>query len=409
MIANDDTPEMPEAELLDEVRMVAGAYGWTSPDQFPDTVPAWMAAQVAAERLRANGSRPARKAPESTYNTRTHEVTPPLIDNKRIQTGGSFVFDQPEGVPAVWGRGDEVLWSRGEALWLVGPPGVGKTTLVGQLVRGRLGLASDAIAWPIEAGNGTVLYLAMDRPAQIARALRRHFTADERDLLDDRLMVWKGPPPADVAKSPGILVELCRQAGADTLVIDSVKDAAIKLSDDETGAAVNRAIQAVTVEGIEVAALHHQRKGQGGEKPKTLEDVYGSTWLTAGAGSVLLLWGKAGDLVVELHHLKQPAADVGPLRLAHDHAAGITTVVGAWDALAWLRHRGAMGGTAKDAAQQMFEKSVPTDNERRKAQRRLDALVDRGLANRSEAVLGGSDGTQAARYQAADLLEVEGL
>ena len=68
-----------------------------------------------------------------------------------------------------------------------------------------------------------------------------------------------------------------------------------------------------------------------------------------------------------------------------------------------------MGGTAKDAAQQMFEKSVPTDNERRKAQRRLDALVDRGLANRSEAVLGGSDGTQAARYQAADLLEVEGL
>ena len=68
-----------------------------------------------------------------------------------------------------------------------------------------------------------------------------------------------------------------------------------------------------------------------------------------------------------------------------------------------------MGGTAKDAAIQLYEKSTPTDNERRKAQRRLDALVERGLATRTEAVRGGADGTQAARYQAADVIEVEGL
>lgn len=336
-------------------------------------------------------------------------LPPSLVDFERFQAGGAFIFDQPPGVPAVWGYGDQVLWSRGEALWTVGPPGVGKTTTVGQLVRGRLGLTSEVIAWPIEAGARKVLYLAMDRPAQIARALRRHFTPDERQVLDDRLVIWKGPPPADVAKSPGILVELCRQADADTLVIDSVKDAAIKLSDDETGAAFNRAVQAVTVEGTEVVCLHHQRKGQGGEKPKSLEDVYGSTWLTAGAGSVLLLWGKAGDPIVELHHLKQPAADVGPLTLTHDHAAGTTTIARGWDALEWLRHRGPMGGTAKDAAIQLYEKSTPTDNERRKAQRRLDALVERGLATRTEAVRGGADGTQAARYQAADVIEVEGL
>ena len=364
----------------------------------------WTASQLCAGLMRHRGEDYAPPLAGETPRSAPGDLTP-IIDAARLQKGGGFIFDQPEGVPAVWGSGDDVLWSAGEALWLVGPPGVGKTTVVGQLVRGRLGLTDHAIAWPIKAGAKSTLYLAMDRPAQIARALRRHFTTEERQTLDDRLVIWRGPPPADVAKQPGILLELARQAGADTLVVDSVKDAAIGLSDDETGAAVNRAIQAVTVEGIEVACLHHQRKGQGGEKPKTLQDVYGSTWLTAGAGSVLLLWGKAGDLVVELHHLKQPATEVGPLKLSHDHAAGITTITGGWDPLAWLQGRGSQGGTATDAARQMFEKSAPTDNERRKAQRRLDALVDRTLATRIDPVLGGSDGTQAARYKVAPIIE----
>ncbi len=325
----------------------------------------------------------------------------------RLVVGGAFIFDQPDGVPAVWGNGDDVLWAEGEACWIVGPPGVGKTTIVGQLVRSRLGLDDHAVAWPVKTGAKKVLYLAMDRPAQIARALRRHFAPAERQVLDERLVVWRGPPPADVANHPGILVELCRQAGADTLVIDSVKDAALKLSDDETGSAVNRAIQAVTVEGIEVAALHHQRKGQNGVQPRSLEDVYGSTWLTAGAGSVLLLWGQAGDLEVELRHLKQPVNDVGPLKLVHDHATGTTTVSHGFDPLTYLRHR-KNGATAMDAARQMFEKQTPTENERKKAQRRLDKLVIDGFATRTDGERGGADGSTSAVYEAVIPAVIEG-
>jgi hypothetical protein len=43
--------------------------------------------------------------------------------------------------------------------------------------------------WP-----GKILYLAMDRPAQIARSLHRQFAVDHRGVLGDRLVVWKGPP-----------------------------------------------------------------------------------------------------------------------------------------------------------------------------------------------------------------------
>ncbi len=83
----------------------------------------------------------------------------------------------------------------------------------------------------------------MDRPAQIARAAHRIFTEDERDLLAERVRFWKGPPPADIARNPGLLLALAEAAGAQTVYLDSVKDAAIGLSDDEVGAGYNRARQ----------------------------------------------------------------------------------------------------------------------------------------------------------------------
>jgi hypothetical protein len=44
----------------------------------------------------------------------------------------------------------------------------------------------------------------------------------------------------------------------------------------------------------------------------TPDDVYGSTWLTAGTGSVILLHGEPGDPIVSMHHLKKPVAEGGP-------------------------------------------------------------------------------------------------
>jgi len=247
-----------------------------------------------------------------------------------------------------------------------------------------------------------VLYLACDRPNQIARAMRRSVTEADRAILDDRLAVWQGPPPADLAKHPDTLLALCREADADTVVIDSLKDVALGLSDDEVGAGLNRAMQTAIVEGVEVVGLHHQRKGQGASKPTTLEDVYGSTWITAGAGSVLLLWGSAGDWLVELTHLKQPASVVGPLQLEHDHDAGTTTVTrGPVDALVMLRNA-PTGLTSTDLAQVAKDGAKPTRNDVRRARRTLDRLVDSGHAHREEPQAGGAAGTTPARYYLVD-------
>ncbi len=322
----------------------------------------------------------------------------------RVLTGGAFILDAPTDVPAVWGGGDSVLWARGESLMIVGPPGVGKSTLAQQVVLARLGLTAAVLEQNVEATSSKVLYLACDRPTQIARSFSRMVKPVDRDVLDERLVVWKGPPPVDFAKQPKALLQLAQHYGADTVVVDSLKDVAIGLSEDAIGAGYNNARQLALAAGVEVLELHHQTKrGAGGVgKPTTLADVYGSAWITAGAGSVALIWGDAGDPVVQLSHLKQPAENVGPLDLLHDHVEGSTRIKNDTDPLQLLRAHAA-GVTAALYARLLFVPDgtrQPKDNEIEKARRKLDGFVRKGLAVRTEPMFGGPAGTTPATYLA---------
>jgi hypothetical protein len=132
-------------------------------------------------------------------------------------------------------------------------------------------------------------------------------------------------------------------------------------------------------EGIEVLELHHLvKRGANGGRPTTLADLYGSTWLTSGAGSVILLGGDAGDPIVELLHLKTPAAEVGPWRVIHDHDAGTSSIWHAADLVMMAKAKGAAGLTAKAAAVALFTTEKPTPSQVEKARRKLNALTKSG-------------------------------
>lgn len=299
-----------------------------------------------------------------------------------FRPGGSFILDQSGRPTAVWGSGDDVLWSEGEALNIASLQGLGKSTIGGQLALGRAGFPeyADLLGFPIVPGAGRVLYLAMDRPRQIARSMRRMVGEFDRERLDEKLTVWQGPPPRDLAKFPALLARMCDRAGADTVVVDSLKDAAVGLVDDEIGAAWNRARQTALRDGVEVLELHHLRKSPGGKSEDhapSIDDVYGSTWITSGCGSVVMLTGQPGDLLVRMHHVKQPMGQVGPLTVQHDHEAGRTTVATGVDLVMLARDRG--GISAREAAEAIYDTEKPTPNDKAMARRRLDKLERDGL------------------------------
>lgn len=324
------------------------------------------------------------------------EQRPPQLNLEGYLRPATYLLDLPPNPPPVWGEGDTVLWAQGEALMLASLPGLGKTTIAGQLVRGRLGLDTGVLDLPVLEGK-RVLWLVMDRPQQIARSILRQFDREELANLGDRLVLGWGPPPADVARRPELLAELCHAAQADTLIVDSLKDAALKLTDDEVGAAYNRARQLAITAGVEVLELHHLvKRNADGKAPGSLADVYGSAWLTAGAGSVLVLTGEPGDPIVRALHLKQPREPWGPVWLAHDHEHGRTSVHNRVDLLELLALSGVQ--TAASAATALYETERPNRAQTEKARRQLDRLVKAGLAYTSPGRAGGEGGSAATRY-----------
>ncbi len=324
----------------------------------------------------------------------------------RVATGDVFVLDEPTEVTAVVGSGEQVLWAAGEGCMLNGQQGVGKTTVAQQIVLHGIGVRTGPLfGLPVATFAGPVVYLAMDRPRQAARSFRRMVSDEDRNLLRDRLVVWKGPLPTNPTKSPAVLAdfvqEICPTAAV--LVVDSVKDLAPGISADEVGAALNMAWQEVVARDIELLVLHHERKAsQGSARAHSIDDVYGSVWLTAGMGSVLVLEGEPGDPSVTLRHLKQPAEPVGPLDLQHDHATGTTRLHRAPSLLDVLHTSGPSGMTAEEIALVVIGRS--SGNDVKSIKRRLDKQVK---ANAIELISGAmtSAGRQPNRYRLTGLAE----
>jgi hypothetical protein len=294
-----------------------------------------------------------------------------------LATGDAFALDAPAVIESVWGDGENVLWPEGEPVLLYGPDGVGKGTTTHQLILRRIGIGGTRfLGLTVKPTSSRVLYLAMDRPQQAARSLSRMVTNAHRDALRKHLVVWQGTVPFDVVRHPESLAAFTRDRGADTLVIDALKDLAPKLSDEETGMAIHRAWQFCNEAGIEVLTNHHPRKATAeNKKPRTLADVYGSRWITAGCGSVILLWGDAGDPIVELEHLKQPSEIVGPLTLQHDGYQGVTTVLDAADVVQVVANHVGPPPDASDVAKVLFRVAKPSRSQVEKARRRLEAAA----------------------------------
>jgi hypothetical protein len=313
----------------------------------------------------------------------------PEVSGERFVHGDSFIHDIPDTTPAVWGQGADVLWAEGEDLIVAGPQGVGKSTMAGLLVQAMIE-GGEVLGYPVKKVD-RVLYLAMDRPQQIARALARQLKHLDRDTIKRHLEVWTGPPPEDLAKFPNKLLEMAQKAGAEVVVVDSLKDAALGLSTDETGAGWNRARQTLLAAGIQLLTLHHDRKTTDVAAAR-VEKVFGNIWITAGAGSIIHLEGEPGDPIVRFNHVKKPDTEVGPYTLSVDNKAGTMELFEAVDLVEMARQPG--GVTVAAAAAALFEEEKPSRAQKEKARRKLEKLREQGLV--TTVTVGGATAYAAA-------------
>ena len=292
--------------------------------------------------------------------------------------GAAFVLGDLADIEPLWGTDEATLWPAGEALMIFGPQGVGKTTLVQRLTLARLGLADELLGLPVAPCRSRVLYLAMDRPRQAARSMRRMVDDSDAEVLAEKLRVWRGPLPFTLAADPTMLAAMAHHVGADTVIVDSLKDLAPGLSSDEVGAMVNTAFQFCLADGIEVICLHHPRKATQTDSRRILsiDDVYGSTWLTSGHGSVLCLQQGRDPDTVTLTQLKTVNTELPPTDLVLDGATGTLTptlVVTTAEKLATALAAATGGLSVKAAARAMFAAEDAASIE--KARRALEKLV----------------------------------
>ena len=292
--------------------------------------------------------------------------------------GASFVLGDLADIEPLWGTDEATLWSAGEALMIFGPQGVGKTTLVQRLTLARLGLADELLGLPVAPCRGRVLYLAMDRPRQAARSMRRMVGQRDAEVLTEQLRVWLGPLPFTLAADPSMLAAMAHHVGADTVIVDSLKDLAPGLSSDEVGAMVNTAFQRCLADGVEVISLHHPRKATqaDGRRILSIDDVYGSTWLTSGHGSVLCLQQGRDPDTVTVTQLKTVNTELPPTDLVLNGTADTltpTVVVATAEKLRTELVGAPDGLSVKAAARAMFAAEDAASIE--KARRALEKLV----------------------------------
>jgi replicative DNA helicase len=302
-------------------------------------------------------------------------------DGMQFVDGDTFTRHQDEQTP-VWGEPETPVWASGESIMIFGPPGIGKSTLIHLLTFARLGLIPGPLGYPVQDDGGKLLYLAMDRPRQISRAMVRLVKPAHLPVLRERLIVWQGPLPFDITLPANQyrLTEICQALGAKTVVIDSVKDCVRNPSDEERAGGYNLARQSAVREGIEWVESHHNRKGQAENKaPNTIDDVYGSRWLTAGAGSVLCMWGVPGDPQAKLTQLKSPGEFLAAADVQINFWSGtIDWAVAKPSEMDYITAAGPDGVTLADVLRHVEGLEHPTAPQRHKTRDRLDTRVSRG-------------------------------
>lgn len=236
--------------------------------------------------------------------------------------GLSGTSEVEEGLQYIYGMQEfldssiEVEWAINDFLEVGGmgiiasAPGVGKTQVSIQLGI-ACALGTNFLGWqPARPMRITLLSLEMSHVAlkKFMQTIAGAYTEDEIKLLDENLKIIPLGEMLDLNRElpKAFLYSLLEQTKPDGLIIDSLKKLTSKALDEEVVTGINNHLGILRKKfGCFVWLIHHNRKQNGDNKrPDSLDDIYGSTYITAEVTAALLLYRDRATKQLTVYNVK---------------------------------------------------------------------------------------------------------
>lgn len=209
----------------------------------------------------------------------------------------------------------EGILQRQGIMLVAGKQGVGKTQLTIQALI-HMALGKSFLGWKIDTPRRVAL-LSME----MSTAEIKHFQQEMNKLLspEERLLLQQNFFIVPVGHSilfdskPDMqkVEQFIQQYHPEVVGIDSLSKTTMASLEESASKHVMDFADHLRMEyDCSIIFIHHNRKGQvGNKRPKELDDVYGSFWITATATTVLGMWQNQQTGEIEVNYLKVRLAE----------------------------------------------------------------------------------------------------
>lgn len=191
-----------------------------------------------------------------------------------------------------------------------GKPGVGKTQFTMQALI-HIALGKPMVGWQIDAPR-RVAFVSMEMGSAEIKIFQDEMStilsAEEQTLLQKNFLIIPIGQALlfDQSADRKAIETFLETYKPEVAAFDSLSKTTMNSLDESSTKAVMDFADHIRMDhDCSVIFIHHDRKAQiGNRKPKSLEDVYGSFYITATATTVIGMWSNPNTFEIEINYLK---------------------------------------------------------------------------------------------------------
>lgn len=196
-----------------------------------------------------------------------------------------------------------------------GKPGVGKTQFTMQTLI-HIALGKSMLGWKIDAPR-RVAFISMEMGSAEIKIFQdemsKILSAEEQELLQKNFLIVPIGQALlfDQSADRKAIEQFLETYKPEVAAFDSLSKTTMNSLDESSTKAVMDFADNIRMNyDCSVIFIHHDRKAQiGNRRPKSLEDVYGSFYITATATTVIGMWFNEKTFEIEVNYLKVRLAE----------------------------------------------------------------------------------------------------